>query len=444
MKCFSILFEWLPLLVESIYFYYIVSHCLFIKYSSYIKYSCIILHFIFVLIRSLFIANIALALTFILISEIIIVFFYTTNSFSQKIFWGSIPTLVGIFSENLMFLTCKYFIGYDINNLLTHSIARHWGMLVYLLLFGILSFLIVHIKNRSLLLPVPLLFIYVIIVLLGIYAGDRIISIIINPNAHIDVETTNTLSLIGFAFFIILLLFLCLIAFTGKLYRKNLDLAEINRQRLLEQNQFKVLSNTNEFLRTWKHEFVNHLLTISQMLHTGNPTEALTYLNRLLKDIQYSKKTFCTGNGAVDAILSIKLMEMEISGIDFQHEIYLPEASHIPIDDIHFSALLGNMLDNAVEACKQLHGSADIKLTMKPIKSTLLIELENSSPGNYQYDTNHRLISTKINPPSGIGIKRITNIVKEAGGFYEIRPEIDRFTLSIVLPLKEQRPSYEH
>ena len=79
------------------------------------------------------------------------------------------------------------------------------------------------------------------------------------------------------------------------------------------------------------------------------------------------------------------------------YSVILPE--HFPINDIEITGILGNLLDNSIEACTKIERKTDthpqINVFLKPQRSMYHIHVENSSSGNYRYKLNGQLDSTK-------------------------------------------------
>lgn len=116
--------------------------------------------------------------------------------------------------------------------------------------------------------------------------------------------------------------------------------------------------------------------------------------------------------------------------------------STFPLDDIALSSLLGNILDNAIEAClrdnrSQTDSPSWIRFYIKPFQNMILIHSENSYDGIINKNTKHEFLSRKKEKNHGIGIKRITDIVNEVNGIINITTDKNIFTLHIMIPLKE-------
>ena len=121
------------------------------------------------------------------------------------------------------------------------------------------------------------------------------------------------------------------------------------------------------------------------------------------------------------------------------HSIFLPK--DILIDDIQLCTLIGNLFDNAIEACMKIKepDKRYIDFQIKPFNCMMSIYMENSCIGDYVIDKNGKLKTSKqtniIN--HGIGLKRIEEIVERANGFVTLNPSNDKFEVIIQLPTEE-------
>ena len=99
--------------------------------------------------------------------------------------------------------------------------------------------------------------------------------------------------------------------------------------------------------------------------------------------------------------------------------------------------MIGNLLENAVEACKrQETGRKFIFLRCLQDDSRLSIVLDNSFMGYVQYERGYFRSSKRESV--GIGVESVKAIVKRHGGIGTFVPEEKVFKVSIILPLKDE------
>ena len=119
--------------------------------------------------------------------------------------------------------------------------------------------------------------------------------------------------------------------------------------------------------------------------------------------------------------------------------------AHIPVklksSEIDLCCIIGNLFDNAIEACEQLPETEQrsIDFSMKPFQNMLSIVISNRTNGYYRIDKKNHFLSTKTiedTPEHGLGLSRIQSIVNDHNGIFNIQPTTDTFMIQILLPLK--------
>lgn len=128
--------------------------------------------------------------------------------------------------------------------------------------------------------------------------------------------------------------------------------------------------------------------------------------------------------------------------IKLNYSVLIPEP--FPLDSINLSSLLGNLLDNALEACQRCLTAKSNRIPrilfyIKPYFNMVVIHIENTTDDMAKINSKHTFVSSKHQKGHGIGIKRIRSIVNDADGILNIVPEKNKFTVHIMLPLKEER-----
>lgn len=218
--------------------------------------------------------------------------------------------------------------------------------------------------------------------------------------------------------------------------QENKQLQERTKLLELETQQYNNLLETTESLRTIKHDVHHHLATIHSLIQSKNQEQLLQYLNEYEQHFNLDYTITTTGNIVIDSILSTKIFHAKQQDIKLDFSIMLPDS--IPFSDVALSALLGNLFDNALEACKYLSPEQErwIHFQMKVQEDMLVIHMENIFDGIIKKDKNDTYISRKKEASHGIGLKRIHTLVEEANGFMEIRHNNHIFTVHIMVPLE--------
>lgn len=185
-------------------------------------------------------------------------------------------------------------------------------------------------------------------------------------------------------------------------------------------------------MRGWRHDYHNHIQTLKAYMSLAQYDETTAYLNRLEKDLASVDTVLKTGNVMVDAILNSKLTLIQEQNIQVDATAAVPE--DISISGIDLSVIIGNLLDNAMEACKKLPDKERfIRIYIDIIKKQLYISVTNSMPEQNR-TRDERFLSSK-GSGHGFGLPRIDSIVAKHGGYVNRQTDNGIFATEIMLPL---------
>lgn len=181
-------------------------------------------------------------------------------------------------------------------------------------------------------------------------------------------------------------------------------------------------------MRGWRHDYKNHIQTLLALV--GDDDKTREYLWSLNKDLTEVDAVLKTGNIALDAILNSKLTLIKSKDIPVEAKANVPE--NLKISDADLCAVIGNLLDNAIEAVAALPKEEQfIRIYIGMLKSQLYISVINSSAGSPR-KRGERYLSTK-GEGQGLGLMRIDGIVKKAGGTVNRKTEQGVFATEILV-----------
>lgn len=186
-------------------------------------------------------------------------------------------------------------------------------------------------------------------------------------------------------------------------------------------------------MRGWRHDYHNHIQVLKAHMELAQYEEAKRYLTMLNDDLTTVDTVIKTGNVMVDAILNSKLTMIKEKDIRVDATAVVPQ--DVPFSGIDLSVLIGNLLDNAMEACAQVLDKDErfIRIYIDIVKKQLYISVTNSMDGRakrrgFQY------LSTKAGL-HGFGLIRIDRIASKYGGFVNRQNEEGVFATEVMLPL---------
>ena len=126
------------------------------------------------------------------------------------------------------------------------------------------------------------------------------------------------------------------------------------------------------------HDFHNHIGVLRQLLTHEKYGEAIRYLDELQAPVQNLTATVWTGDETADYLINSKAAMAVAAGVRFQAQVEFPR--HTNIRSVDLCAILGNLLDNAIEAARQVPDRSErtMTLTIRRIHQMLVIKVENS------------------------------------------------------------------
>ncbi len=218
-------------------------------------------------------------------------------------------------------------------------------------------------------------------------------------------------------------------------YKKMAESFRLNKETALLELQAHSLSRyveeaklRYEKTKSFRHDIKNHITVVKELLENKNTETALQYvegMEELTADISFPVST---NHPVLDILLGNKLGIAEENRIEVQCSMIVPYPCGI--SDIDFCIILGNALDNAVFACKQVSDGKQkyIHVTGKVQGDFLLMEIENSYTG-------------RKTVRDGTGLTNIRAAVEKYHGAMEIRTEGEKFVLSILVIIPHQPES---
>lgn len=186
-------------------------------------------------------------------------------------------------------------------------------------------------------------------------------------------------------------------------------------------------------MRGWRHDYHNHIQVIKAHMSLEQYVQVEDYLNRLEEDLSTVDTVLKTGNVMVDAILNSKLTLIGEKKIAVDATAIVPE--DIGISGVDLSVLIGNLLDNAMEACMQISEPKDrfIRIYIDIIKKQLYISVTNSMSGRAKKKGS--IFQSDKEGNHGFGLVRIDSIVEKYQGYINRQTENGVFATEVMLPL---------
>lgn len=247
-----------------------------------------------------------------------------------------------------------------------------------------------------------------------------------------------------YAFFpAILLLFAeaCLVAIiticfymTLSLSRARKDAEELSliKQQKEQRHQYaENIKRQYEETQMIKHDIKQIYSIIASLISKGKYDEALEYIGKADKNVALNEAVINVNNDLLNAILNSKINFAQTNDI----EVFCVAEKNISgIENEDLCTLLGNMLDNAIEACVKCDKKDRfMEINISSYTNKIIITVSNTVQNNVLSD-NESLITTKPETDlHGFGIKSIRQIAKKYNGNLHFYQEDNLFTSEVVL-----------
>lgn len=217
-----------------------------------------------------------------------------------------------------------------------------------------------------------------------------------------------------------LMVYVLIILFTGMVHLKNKTLEKekelLTMRDAMVTQKYAELEEVMEKNRQLSHDLKHHMLVLRHYRMERNYEGIDQYVDEIEQSFFEIKRRVWTGNQIADMLLEQKRIHAEQEGITFTVQA-VPIADWM-FDDKETCSLLGNLLDNAIEACERMDSNADrwISIKIEYQKQLLFIKMENS--------VNEAPVMKKGRPISikqdktrhGYGLKNVERIVNKYEG----------------------------
>lgn len=209
----------------------------------------------------------------------------------------------------------------------------------------------------------------------------------------------------------------------------------------LQLEQYKTqLADTEKQYREMcqiRHDMENHLQCISVLLRDSGNSEAQAYVNDMIRNkLNFGYAGVKTGHRVVDAIANTKLSQCNAEQI---RTTVNTSGFDLEMDDVDICIILGNLFDNAMEACRNAEGERFLFFEIAQRKGYVNFVIRNTVTGSVLAQ-NPELRTTKGDEQfHGIGLKSVKDAVNRNGGMIEFYEKNQQFTADVWLPSRNTK-----
>ena len=196
--------------------------------------------------------------------------------------------------------------------------------------------------------------------------------------------------------------------------------------------KYQQFSDSIKELRAYRHDMNNHMLCIDSLLQDGNIDEARKYISSLAVIFRSQSRVEYGENYILGALLNEKIGKAEGMNTDVTKKIDIKRK--LNIENTDWCTLLGNALDNALEALEKVEEKErTLQVFMKNDKDMLSVRITNSINETLIPEGESFRTTKKDASHHGLGLNNIRKCVKKYGGEMRLETDEHTFTLNFIL-----------
>lgn len=193
--------------------------------------------------------------------------------------------------------------------------------------------------------------------------------------------------------------------------------------------------------RKQRHDFYHQLQTVYGLLEGGSFERARDYISKTFSVISNTRELIKTDNLSISALLNTKIGLAEAKNIDLEITVEC-SLKEIPLTLLESSSLLGNLIDNAIEAVEGKTGDLrQVKVKIALEQGIYMITCANTGepiPPEIKENIFKPDFTTKQGH-SGLGLTILKDIVNKYGGGIDLRSDDQETTFTVAIPLSPAR-----
>ena len=354
------------------------------------------------------------------------------SSKTLKMLWIIAPPLIYLVSNYIVYFIMVIITPNGQESVEPSTAARMQALIIYTFSNFAMLTLALTIKRKEKFMPVYMRLFLLVLIIVGAVAT----TLVLNQTLVLDKYGAETL-VCGIAS--TLILFMCvsiavLFRHMGGVYQQNLDMQKEKQLRELETERINQVENMYELVREWRHDTRNNLSTLATLAKNGDRESVVRYIEEMDHAIETATMIVNTGNPAIDATVSGKLIRADKLGIRVNRVLALPP--ELPLNAVDICAILNNIFDNAIEAVQKVEQSKRIiDFSMSVSDEMLKIDMFNYFDGIYNIKDGTLHTTKSDKDEHGIGLKRVQSIVENSGGQMLAEPEKEGFRVLVLIPV---------
>ena len=210
-------------------------------------------------------------------------------------------------------------------------------------------------------------------------------------------------------------------------------LEQARRQISIQKEYYDALTGQMNEIRALRHDMRHFIGVMRRLAGEGQYEELKKFLGKYTEKTETDQIPLYCENVVINSVLGYYSMKAKDIGVPFGCACSIPK--QISVNEIDVCIVLGNALENAIEACAVMDCTDKrfISTEARITDNNLLIKIDNSYNGNINV-RNGNYFSTKNEKNRGLGIRNINKVIEANKGYLKIDHEDKVFTLMAAFP----------
>ena len=194
--------------------------------------------------------------------------------------------------------------------------------------------------------------------------------------------------------------------------------------------QYENLQERITEARRAKHDVRHHIALICEYLNNEDYTALSEYLDQYGRSVPDDTDFQFCDNSAANTVLLYFAQQAKSDGIDYIVRAAIPETTFV--DETDLSVVFGNLLENALDACR-LETGRDRKIVVRSSQenNSLCITVDNTFSGTLK-STKKGLLASTNHPGTGLGTESIKAIAEKYNGICRFEAKDCMFYSSVI------------
>lgn len=214
------------------------------------------------------------------------------------------------------------------------------------------------------------------------------------------------------------------------LLKSKYELSLIKEKMESEKSRMEEATTIWDNIRKLRHDLKNHFTVLKGKLEEGDTDSCKKYLSELNQTVESMGDLIRSGNSVIDYLINTKLSNLE----NVQVLVSGYVGNYSDIEDVDLACLLGNILDNAIEAQDKVASEKRIELFFLQKNSNRIIICKNTIKESVLVKNRHLKSTKDSSELHGLGHQIVDTTVQKYNGLINYFEDEGMFGVQIVLP----------